>query len=197
VTAHHAHACPELPARTENLKLQATSPLPGRTGHCPSRRDGCRARQLPGARKCASASPALASIRSVILPPTRSRTCQQYRASQEQHDLQPAAARPTDRCRAEMPHSKHSLSSSRTAAGKYNHAAERVGWLDSTGQWRHGSRSCAERDDLSAYRFAMGRRPTRKYSAIRSHARPRGRLRTVIRSGWRPAGTLPPSSGVI
>ncbi len=151
MTAHHAHACPELPAWTENLKLQATSPLPGRTGHCPSRQDGCRARQLPGARKCASASPALASIRSVILPPTRSRTCQQYRASQEQHDLQPAAARPTDRCRAEMPHSKHSLLSARPAAGKYSHAAERVGWLDSTGQWRHGSRSCAERDDLSAY----------------------------------------------
>lgn len=55
--------------------------------------------------------------------------------------------------------------SSRTAAGKYSHAAERVGWLDSTGQWRHGSRSCAERDDLSAYSFAMSRRPTRKYSA--------------------------------
>jgi len=30
-----------------------------------------------------------------------------------------------------------------------------------------GSRSCSERGDLSAYGFATGRRPTRKYSAIR------------------------------
>jgi hypothetical protein len=134
VTAHHAHPCPELPASPENLKLQEASPLPGRTGHCPSRPGGCRARQLPGARKGASASPAPAPIRSVILPPSQVAKHVSSIAPTRNSTISSPLSPSTDRCQAEMPHSKRSYLSSRTATDKDGHAAERVGWLDSTGQ---------------------------------------------------------------
>src|SRR5712672_881092 len=86
-------------------------------------------------RTSASVSRALASIRSVILPPSqvakRVSRIAPVRSSTITSPL-PRAHRPMSGRDALL--ENIALYHGRTAAGKYSHAAERVGWLDLTGQ---------------------------------------------------------------